>query len=41
MLKIFHLSTKLVINDSDIDKAFRSMQQGLIAKIKNYINKDF
>ena len=32
---MFHLSTKLNINDSDIDKTFRSMHQSFITEMKN------
>ena len=34
--KIFHSSTKLAANDSDIDEAFKSMHQSITTKIKNY-----
>ena len=34
--KIFHLSTKLIASDSDIDKALISMHQSIMTKIKNY-----
>ena len=33
MRKIFYLITKLITNDSDIDKAF-------MAKIKNHVTRD-
>ena len=32
--KIFHLSTKLIASDSDIDEAFKSMHQSIMTKIK-------
>ena len=32
MHKIFHLSAKLIVNDSDIDEAFGSIHQCVIAK---------
>ena len=34
--KIFHLSTKLIACDSDIDGAFKSMHQSVMTKMKNY-----
>ena len=34
--KIFHSSAKLIASDSDIDEAFKSMHQSIIAKIKYY-----
>ena len=37
--KIFHSSTKLIANDSDIDEAFKSMHQSIMTKIKNYASK--
>ena len=39
--KIFRSSTKLIASDSDIDKVFKSMHQSIIAKIKNYAEKDW
>ena len=38
--KISHLSTKLVISDSDIDEAYKSMNQ-IMTKIKNYTCTDW
>ena len=38
---IFHLCTKLIASDSDIDKAFISMHQSIMKKIKNYSCKDW
>ena len=35
-LKIFHSSTKLTASDSDIDEAFKSMHQSIMANIDNY-----
>lgn len=32
MRKIFHLSAKLIVNDSDIDKAFRSIYESVMMK---------
>ena len=32
--KIFHLCNKLISSDSDIDEAFKSVHQSIIAKIK-------
>ena len=37
MRKIFHLSDKLIINDSEIGKAFGSMQDSAITKIWNFL----
>ena len=34
--KIFHLSTKLIACDSDNDRAFKSMHQSVMTKMKNY-----
>ena len=39
--KIFHLRTKLISSDSDIDEAFKSMHQSIMTKIKNYASKDW
>ena len=39
MCKIFHSSTKLFSNNSDIDKAFRSIHQSVMTKIKKYVRK--
>ena len=35
--KIFHSSTKLIANNSDIDEAFKSMHQSSLTKIKKYV----
>ena len=37
--KIFYSCTKLIASDSDIDKAFISMHQSIMTKIKNYACK--
>ena len=34
--QIFHSCTRLISSDSDIDKAFKSMHQSIITKIKIY-----
>ena len=39
--KTFHSSAKLIDRDSDIDEAFISMHQSIMAKIKNYRCKDW
>ena len=39
--KIFHWSTKLIVNDSDIDETFKSMHQSFMIKIKSYADKDW
>ena len=39
--KIFHSSTKLTVDDSDIDEAFKSMHQSIITKIKNSASEDW
>ena len=39
--KIFHSSAKLIANDSDIDKASKSMHQSIMTKIKNYACEDW
>ena len=35
-----HSSVKLLVNDSDIDKAFVSMHKNLMRKIKRFVSKD-
>ena len=40
-LKIFHSSTKLIANDSDIDEAFKCMYKSIMTKIKNYDCEDW
>ena len=39
--KIFHSSAKLIVSDSEIDEAFKSMHQSIMTKIKNYGSKDW
>ena len=39
--KIFHSSAKLIANDSDNDKTFKSMHQSIATKIKNYACKNW
>ena len=39
--KIFHSSVKLITSDSDIDKAFISMHQRIMTKIKKYAYRDW
>ena len=39
-IKCFHLSAKLIDNDSDIDKAFRSMHDSIMRKIKNFVSRN-
>ena len=38
--RIFHSNAKLIISDSDIDEAFKSMHQNIMTKIKNYASKN-
>ena len=38
---IFHSSAKLIASDSDIDKAFISMHQSIMTKIKNHDCKNW
>ena len=38
--KIFQLSTKLIASDSNINEAFKSIHQSIVAKIKSYACKD-
>ena len=35
------MSVKLIANDSDIDKSFKSMYQGIITKTKNSASEDW
>ena len=37
--KIFHTNAKLIASDSDIDEAFKSMDQSIMTKIKNYASE--
>ena len=39
--KIFHSSTKLIASYSDIDEAFKSMDQSIMTKINNYACEDW
>ena len=39
--KIFHSFTKLIASNSDIDKAFKSMHQSIMTKIKSYACGDW
>ena len=39
--KIFHSSAKLTDSYSDTDEAFISTHQNIMAKIKNYVCKDW
>ena len=39
--KIFHSSTKLIANYSEIDEAIKSMHQSIMTKIRNYVDKDW
>ena len=38
--KIFHSSAKLIATDSQIDEAFKTMHQSIMAKIKSYTSED-
>ena len=38
--KIFHSSTKLIANNSDIDEAFKFLYQSIMTEIKDYADKD-
>ena len=41
MIIIFHPSVKLIVNDPDIDKAFGSMYQTVMTKMKNSVSKNW
>ena len=41
MQNIFHSSPKLIVNNSDIDKALASMHQSIMTKIKNFVSEDW
>ena len=41
MRKIFHSSVKLISEDSNIDKAFRSMHQSVMTKVKSSVGKNW
>ena len=34
--KFFHSNAKLIVSDSNIDEAFKSMHQSIMKKIKNF-----
>ena len=36
-----HSRTKLIVSDSDIDEAFKSMHQSIMTKMKNYTYEDW
>ena len=38
--KVSHSSVKLISSDSDIDEAFKSFDQSIMTKIKNYASED-
>ena len=39
--KIFHSTAKLISSDSDINEAFKSMNQRIMTKMKNYDSEDW
>ena len=39
--KIFQLSVKRTVSDSDTDEAFISIHQSIMTKIKKYASKDW
>ena len=41
MHKIFHLNPKLNASDSDIDRAFKSIHQSIMMKLKNSAKGDW
>ena len=41
MQKIFYSSLKLIANDSDIYKVFRSMHQSVTVKMRYFLSKDW
>ena len=41
MRKFFHLSAKLIANDSDIDKAFGWVHKSVMDKMKNSVSEDW
>ena len=41
MPKIFQSSAKLIVKDSNLDKAFTSMHQSVMTKIKNSFSEDW
>ena len=38
--RIFHSSAKVIVSDSDIEEAFKSMLQSIMTEIKNYASED-
>ena len=38
---IFHSSAKLIASDSDIDEAFKSMDESIMTTTRNYASEDF
>ena len=40
MRKIFHSSSNIIVNDSDIDKALEPMHQSVMTKIENFVSKN-
>ena len=41
MRKVFYQSVKLIFNEPDIDKAFKSMHQTVMTKIKLCVSEDW
>ena len=39
--KIFHSSVKLIVSDSDIDKAFNPMHESIMIKMENSASEDW
>ena len=37
--KIFHSSTKLIANNSDVDETFKSITKSIMKSLKNYADK--
>ena len=37
--KIFHSSTKLIANNSNVDEAFKSITKSIMKSLKNYADK--
>ena len=40
MRNFFYSSAKLIVSDSDINKAFGSIHESVMTKIKNYVIED-
>ena len=40
MRKVFQLCAKLIVNDSDIDKIFGSMNESIMTNFKKSVNED-